>query len=67
MRLGLVVEGEDGRPGLALDDQASVSPPKLKGGGAHSLAGEGAGGPNSDDWSKSQALCLLCGLNCLIF
>jgi hypothetical protein len=49
VRLGLVVEGEDGRPGLALDDQASVSPPKLKGGGAHSLAGEGAGVVDSDE------------------
>jgi hypothetical protein len=26
----------------------------------HSLAGEG--GPNSDDWKESLALCLLCGL-----
>ncbi len=30
------------------------------GGGAHSPSGEG--GPNSDDWRKSLALCLLCGL-----
>ncbi len=25
----------------------------------HSLAGEGVGGPNSDDWKESLALCLL--------
>ncbi len=30
------------------------------GGGTHSPAIEGAGSPNSDDWRKSLALCLLC-------
>ena len=30
------------------------------GGQAHSPAGEGWGSPNSDDWRKSLALCLLC-------
>ncbi len=35
-------------------------PPEPKGGGAHSPAGEGWGGPNSEDWRKSLALCLLC-------
>ncbi len=37
-------------------------PPGIKGGGQQSLAGEGAGGANSDDWRESLALCLLCGL-----
>jgi hypothetical protein len=34
---------------------ASVSPPSLgpKGGEQHSFAGEGGGGPNSDDWTES--------------
>jgi hypothetical protein len=27
----------------------------------HLLAGEGVGGPNSDDWTESLALCILCG------
>ncbi len=35
-------------------------PPQAKGGRAHSPAGEGWGSPNSDDWRKSLALCLLC-------
>jgi hypothetical protein len=30
------------------------------GGGQHSLAGEGAGRADSDDWRESLALCLLC-------
>jgi hypothetical protein len=33
-----------------------------KRGGAHSPGGEGVGGPNSDDWRKSLALCLLCAI-----
>jgi hypothetical protein len=37
-----------------------VSPPGTKGGGTHSPAGEGEGGPNSDDRRKSLALSLLC-------
>ncbi len=33
--------------------QASVSPPPGTKGGTHSPAGEGVGGPNSDDWKKA--------------
>jgi hypothetical protein len=42
---------------------ASVSPLGSKGGGGEqdSLAGEGGGGPNSDDCLESLALCILCG------
>ncbi len=29
----------------------------------HSLAGEGVGGANSDDWKESLALCLLCAIS----
>jgi hypothetical protein len=36
-------------------------PPGTKG-GTLSAAGEGEGGPNSDDWRKSLALCLLCAV-----
>ncbi len=36
-------------------------PPGHKGQGTQSPAGEVVGGPNSDDWIKSLALCLLCG------
>ncbi len=39
----------------------TAPPPQAKGGRAHSPAGEGWGSPNSDDWRKSLALCLLCG------
>ncbi len=40
----------------------SVSLPlESKGGGAHFPACEGWGSPDSDDWRKSLALCLLCG------
>ncbi len=36
-------------------------PPSNQAGGTHSPAGVGVGlCPNSDDWRKSQALCLLC-------
>ncbi len=34
--------------------------PRFKGGGARSPAGGGWGSPNSDDWRKSLAVCLLC-------
>ncbi len=46
---------------------ASVCPlPRgTKGEGQHSLAGEEAGGANSDDWRESLALCLLCGAGSL--
>ncbi len=44
-----------------------VPPPEPKGGGGqHSLAGEGTGGANSDDWRESLALCLLCELQYLV-
>jgi hypothetical protein len=33
-----------------LSPQTSVYPPGTKRGEQHSLAGEGAGGANSDDW-----------------
>jgi hypothetical protein len=35
-------------------------PPEPKGGGGTLPAGEGLGSPNSDNWRKSLALCLLC-------
>jgi hypothetical protein len=40
----------------------SVAPPPSFGpqGRAHALAGEEVGGPYSDDWRKSLALCLPC-------
>jgi hypothetical protein len=39
-----------------------VCPPRTQSGEQHSpMAGEG-GGPNSDDWTKSLALCILCGI-----
>jgi|LakMenEpi03Aug12_release.lakeMendotaPanAssembly.Ray.scaffolds.fasta_scaffold74022_2 hypothetical protein len=31
------------------------------GGKQHTLAVEGVGGPNSDDWIEGLSLCLLCG------
>jgi hypothetical protein len=31
-------------------------------GGSNTLAGEVVGGPNSDDWIESLALCILCGM-----
>ena len=40
---------------------ARVPLPRIKG-GVQYPAGEGWGSPNSDDWRKSLALCLLCGL-----
>ncbi len=36
-------------------------PPGPKGGEAHSPAAKGVGNPNSNDWRKSLALCLLWG------
>jgi hypothetical protein len=42
--------------------QASVpSPPDQRVGGHTRLRLKGMGSPNSDDWRKSLALCLLCG------
>jgi hypothetical protein len=37
-------------------------PPRTKGWGGHSPAAKGWGSPNSVDWGKSLALCLLCVL-----
>jgi hypothetical protein len=48
-------------PSLAMQ-RVCHSPPRTGGGGHHSPAGEGLGNPNSDDWRKSLALCLLCVL-----
>ncbi len=42
--------------------QANVCLPSHQRRGANSPAGEGVGGPNSDDWRKSQVVCLLCAL-----
>ncbi len=39
-------------------------PPFNLRGGQHSPAGEGMGGPNSDDWRESLALCLLYDFSC---
>jgi hypothetical protein len=58
-------------PTLSLKSECAP-PPGTKGGGGveHSPAGEGlgrgAGGPNSDDWRKSLALCLLCETDSLV-
>jgi hypothetical protein len=42
---------------------ASVPLPPEPGGGGHTgLRARGWGNPNSHDWRKSLALCLLCGL-----
>ncbi len=38
----------------------SPTPPQTKGGSTHSPACEGLGSPNSDDWRKRLAFCLLC-------
>ncbi len=43
---------------------ARVSPPPVtKAGVQHSLAGEGAGGANSDDFRESLSICLLSGVD----
>ncbi len=57
-----VSSSELGRSQPLSHQQASVPcPPESgAGGGAHSPAGEGLGGPNSDDLRKSLALSLLC-------
>jgi hypothetical protein len=39
-------------------------PPGTKGGGHTRLRVRGWGSPNSDDWRKSLALCLLCDSGC---
>ncbi len=38
-----------------------VPPWNQRGDGQHSLADEGAGRANSDDWKEILALCILCG------
>jgi hypothetical protein len=44
----------------SLASECAPPPPRTKGWGAHSLRLRGWGSPNSDDWRKSLALCLLC-------
>ncbi len=39
-----------------------LPPPEPKGGGHTRVRVRGWGSPNSDDWRKSLALCLLCGV-----
>jgi hypothetical protein len=52
---------DEGPPPRPLSRKRVCPPPPLdpKGGGEHSLVGEGAGGANSDDWRESLALCQL--------
>jgi hypothetical protein len=33
----------------------------------HTLAGEGVGGPNSDDWIEILSLCIVCGTHHLLY
>ncbi len=42
-------------------------PPGTKVGGQHWSAGKGMGGPNSDDWRESLALCVLCASPRILF
>jgi hypothetical protein len=47
---------------LSHNTSECAPPPRTGGGeGAHRLRVRGWGSPNSDDWRKSLALCLLCG------
>jgi hypothetical protein len=47
---------------LPLSPASVPLPPEPGGGGhTHSLRVRGWGSPNSDDWIKSLALCLVCG------
>ncbi len=46
--------------GLSRKRVCPPHPPGIRKGGQHSLAGEGAGGANSDDWRGSLAHCILC-------
>ncbi len=52
-----------GSPRLLSRKRVCPPPGNSKGGGTHCPAGEGGGGPRSDDWRKSLALCLLCDWN----
>jgi hypothetical protein len=47
-------------PPLASECVPPLCIQKVGGGEQHSLAGEGVGGPNSDDWIESLTLCTLC-------
>ncbi len=49
------------RIGTPIPSPASECVPPGTKGGTHSSAGEGVGGPNSDDWRTSLALCILGG------
>ncbi len=49
-------------PPTPLSRKRVWSLPRIERGGTHSPAGEGVGVPNSGDWRKSPALCLLCAL-----
>ncbi len=49
-------------PKPSLASECASSPRTGGGGGAHSPAGEGLGESQSDDWRKSLAFCLLCGI-----
>ena len=49
-------------PPTPSSESERVSPLGSKGGEQHSLAGEGVGGPNSDDCIEAVALCILSGL-----
>ncbi len=48
-------------PPTPSSESERVSPLGSKGGEQHSLAGEGVGGPNSDDWIEAVALSGLGG------
>ncbi len=49
--------------GLSHPSECAPPPPEPKGGGHTRLRVRGWGRPNSDDWRKSIALCLLGGFN----
>ncbi len=51
-----------GTPPTTLPQASVPSPPPKGGGGNTRLWLWGWGSPNSDDWRKSLALCLLCGI-----
>jgi hypothetical protein len=50
-----------GTPSTPSPASESARPPGTKW-GTYSAAGEGLGGPNSDDWRKGLVICLLCVL-----
>ncbi len=58
-----------GTPPTPLPQASVPSPPpdqRVGGGGANSPAARGWRSPNSDDWRKSLALCLLCDLKHIV-